>query len=79
MTRVLSALVLLPIVVGTVWFLPPVATLVLALIAARAARSRSTAAIACALWRLDVPSGGAGAAVLGACASAGDSGWRGVR
>jgi phosphatidate cytidylyltransferase len=33
-TRVLSALVLLPIVVGTVWFLPPVATLVLALVAA---------------------------------------------
>ena len=34
MTRVLSALVLLPIVIGAVWFLPPVATLVLALIAA---------------------------------------------
>jgi phosphatidate cytidylyltransferase len=30
MARVLSALVLLPLVVGTVWFLPPVATLVLA-------------------------------------------------
>jgi len=33
MTRVLSALVLLPIVIGTIWFLPPFATLVLALIA----------------------------------------------
>ena len=30
MTRVLSALALLPIVVGTVWFLPPLATVVLA-------------------------------------------------
>jgi phosphatidate cytidylyltransferase len=29
-TRVLSALVLLPVVIGTVWFLPPVATLLLA-------------------------------------------------
>ena len=34
MTRVLSALVLLPIVVGAVWFLPPVATLALASLAA---------------------------------------------
>jgi len=34
MTRVLSALVLLPVVVGTVWFLPAVATLALASIAA---------------------------------------------
>ena len=34
MARVLSALVLLPIVVGAVWFLPPIATLVLSLIAA---------------------------------------------
>ncbi len=30
MARVLSALVLLPLVFGTIWFLPPVATLVLA-------------------------------------------------
>ena len=30
MARVLSALVLLPLVFGTVWFLPPMATLVLA-------------------------------------------------
>lgn len=34
MTRVLSALVLLPLVVGTVWFLPPSATLALATVAA---------------------------------------------
>jgi phosphatidate cytidylyltransferase len=33
-TRVLSALVLIPLVVGTVWFLPPIATLVLTLVAA---------------------------------------------
>ena len=30
MTRVLSALALLPLVIGTIWFLPPLATLVLA-------------------------------------------------
>jgi phosphatidate cytidylyltransferase len=34
MTRVLSALVLIPLVVGTVWFLPFQATLLLALVAA---------------------------------------------
>jgi phosphatidate cytidylyltransferase len=34
MTRVLSALVLIPVVVGTVWFLPPIATLALTLIVA---------------------------------------------
>ena len=34
MTRVISALVLLPIVLGVVWFLPPVGTLVLATVAA---------------------------------------------
>ena len=33
MARVLSALVLLPVVIGTVWFLPPIATLVLACVA----------------------------------------------
>ena len=33
MTRVLSALVLLPVVIGTIWFAPPKATLVLALLA----------------------------------------------
>jgi phosphatidate cytidylyltransferase len=34
MARVLSALLLIPLVLGVVWFLPPVATLVLAAIAA---------------------------------------------
>lgn len=34
MTRVLSALVLLPVVIGTIWFLPPWGTLLLALLAA---------------------------------------------
>jgi len=34
MTRILSALVLLPLVIGTIWFLPPGATLVLALVTA---------------------------------------------
>jgi phosphatidate cytidylyltransferase len=34
MTRVLSALVLLPLVIGTIWFLPPGATFVLAVVAA---------------------------------------------
>jgi phosphatidate cytidylyltransferase len=34
MARVLSALVLLPLVIGTVWFLPPVATVGLATLAA---------------------------------------------
>lgn len=33
MTRILSALLLLPLVLGTIWFLPPLATLVLAEIA----------------------------------------------
>ena len=47
MTRVLSALVLLPVVIGTVWFLPPMATLVLALGGRARWRSSSTRAIAC--------------------------------
>jgi phosphatidate cytidylyltransferase len=34
MTRIISALVLLPVVIGSVWFLPPIATLVLAEVAA---------------------------------------------
>lgn len=33
MTRVLSALVLLPVVIGTIWFLPPQFTLLLAIVA----------------------------------------------
>ena len=72
MARVLSALVLLPIVIGTVWFLPPIATLVLALVAATLAFVEY-AAIAAALGAR-VPRAVSGAAVLGACAALG-SGW----
>jgi phosphatidate cytidylyltransferase len=35
--RIISALVLLPVVLGTIWFLPPIGTLVLALVALVAA------------------------------------------
>lgn len=69
MTRVLSALVLLPIVIGTVWFLPPVATLVLASVAAILAFIEY-AAIATALGT-HVPRVLTGAAVLAACVSVG--------
>jgi phosphatidate cytidylyltransferase len=72
MTRVLSALVLLPVVVGTVWFLPPVATLVLALIAAALA-FLEYADIARALG-VYVPRMVSGTAVLAACGAIG-GGW----
>jgi len=72
MTRVLSALVLLPIVIGAVWLLPPLATLVLALIAAVFAFVEYVT-IAAALGAY-VPRAVPGAAVLGACAALG-SGW----
>ena len=72
MTRVLSALVLLPIVIGAVWFLPPVATLVLALIAAVLAFAEYVG-IAAALGA-NVSRAVPGAAVLGACAALG-RGW----
>ena len=72
MARFLSALVLMPIVIGTVWFLPPIATLVLALVAATLAFVEY-AAIAAALGAR-VPRAVSGAAVLGACAALG-SGW----
>lgn len=69
MARVLSALVLLPLVIGVVWFLPPIATLVLAEIAAVLAFVEY-AAIARALGA-HVPRAVAGAAVLAACAAVG--------
>ena len=69
MTRVLSALVLLAVVIGTVWFLPPFATLVLALVAAALA-FHEYATIARALGA-SVPAAVSGAAVLAACASVG--------
>src|SRR5690349_8001211 len=72
MIRVLSALVLLPLVIGTVWLLPPVGTLVLALIAAALAFAEY-AQLAAALG-VHVPRAFPGVAVLGACAALG-SGW----
>ena len=72
MIRVLSALVLLPIVVGTVWLLPPVGTLVLAMIAAGVAFVEY-AALAAALG-VHVPRSISGVAVVGVCAALG-SGW----
>jgi phosphatidate cytidylyltransferase len=65
MTRVLSALVLLPVVIGAIWFLPSEATLVLALAAGALAFSEY-----CHLARalgLTVPGGIGGAAVLLVC------------
>jgi phosphatidate cytidylyltransferase len=69
MTRVLSALVLLSIVIGTVWYLSPVFTLGLALIAAALAFVEY-AAIAAALGAF-IPRAVSGTAVLGACAAIG--------
>jgi phosphatidate cytidylyltransferase len=69
MTRVLSALVLLPIVIGAVWFLPPIATLALSLVIATLAFIEY-AAIAAALGA-HIPRVVPGAAVLAACAAVG--------
>ena len=62
MARVLSALVLLPVVIGTIWFLPAQATLLLALIAAILA-FREYCAIARAVG-VSVPEGIGGTAVV---------------
>lgn len=69
MTRVLSALVLLPIVVGTVWYLPPWGTLALALVAAALAFAEF-ARLAAALGA-HVPRAVSGVAVLAVCAALG--------
>ncbi|MDQ3211664.1 MAG: phosphatidate cytidylyltransferase [Acidobacteriota bacterium] len=69
MTRVLSALVLLPILVGSIWFLPPAATLALSLLAAALAFSEY-ARLAAALGA-SVPRLLSGTAVLAACAAVG--------
>ena len=69
MTRVLSALVLLTVVIGAVWFLPPVATLVLALVAAALA-FLEYASIAAALGAR-VPRAVSLAGVLAACVALG--------
>lgn len=74
MTRVLSALVLLPVVIGTIWFLPPIATLVLASLAAVVAFVEY-AAIARALGA-NVPTVLTAVAVVGACVSV-DAGFAG--
>jgi phosphatidate cytidylyltransferase len=65
MTRVLSALVLLPVVVGTIWFLPPIGTFALAVIAAVLAFSEYRA-IARDLGVL-VPAAVGGTAVILVC------------
>ncbi len=69
MARVLSAVVLLSIVIGAVWFLPPIATLVLALLAAALAFAEY-ATLAAALGA-HIPRAVSGTAVLAACAAAG--------
>jgi phosphatidate cytidylyltransferase len=66
-TRVLSALVLIPVVVGIIWFLPPIATLILAEVAALLAFIEY-ADLARALGA-QIPRVIAGAAVLAACAA----------
>ena len=69
MARVLSALVLLPLVIGTVWFLPPVATLALATVAALLAFSEYAAIVSALEAR--IPTVVIGAAVATACISVG--------
>jgi CDP-diglyceride synthetase len=69
MLRILSALVLLPVVIGTVWFLPPIGTLVLALVAAALA-FHEYATMAGELGA-HVPRVLSGTAVVAACAAAG--------
>ena len=69
MSRVLSALVLLPIVVGAIWFLPPVGTLLIAEIAAVLA-FLEYAGLAAAQG-IRVPRAVAGAGVVAACAAFG--------
>ena len=69
MARVLSAIVLLPLVVGAVWFLPPVATLALATVAALLAFSEYATIVSALGAR--IPKLIIGAAVAAACISVG--------
>ena len=69
MARVLSALVLLPAVIGAVWFLPPIATLVLA-VAAAVLAFLEYAAIAAALGAR-VPGVVTAVGVVAACIAVG--------
>jgi phosphatidate cytidylyltransferase len=71
MARVLSALVLLPLVIGTIWFLPPVATLVLASVAALLAFIEYAAIVRAN--DVHVPRVIAGISVLAACIAVGTS------
>jgi phosphatidate cytidylyltransferase len=71
MTRLLSALVLLVVVVGTIWFLPPMATLVLASIASVVAFVEYSQ-LAGALGA-HVPRAVTGTAVLAACVAVGSA------
>jgi phosphatidate cytidylyltransferase len=71
MARVLSALVLLPVVLGAVWFMPPIATLVLACIAALLAFIEYADIIAALDVR--IPRTVAGIAVVSACIAVGAS------
>lgn len=71
MTRVLSALVLLTVVIGTIWFLPPVATLILAAVAAPLAFVEY-ARLAEALGAR-VPRVLTGAAIVAACLAVGST------
>src|SRR6478752_1294738 len=69
MTRILSAVVLLSVLIATVWFLPPLWTLVVAEVAALVAFVEY-AALAATLGG-PIPRVVIGAAVLAACASVG--------
>jgi phosphatidate cytidylyltransferase len=69
MTRLLSALLLLPIVVGVVWFLPPIGTVALATVAAVLA-SFEFAGLARTLGA-PFPAGLAAAAIGAACVAVG--------
>ena len=69
MARVLSALVLLPVVIGAVWFLPPIATLALACLAALLAFVEYASILAALDIR--VPRVIAGIAVVAGCLAVG--------
>ena len=69
MTRVLSAIVLLAIVIGIVWFLPPVATLILAALAAALAFVEYARLAEASGAR--IPRAVSGAVVIASCLAAG--------
>lgn len=69
MIRVLSALLLLPLVLGIVWFLPPIGTLTLATIASLLA-FHELAALAAALG-MQIPRGLGSVSVAAACVAVG--------